>query len=46
MLIRCRIVIADEIEELKKIDENEAEDNCIEEGEIINNNYKKRAIEF
>jgi len=38
--------VADEIEELEK-NENEEEDSCTsEENEVINNNYKRKVVEF
>ncbi|KMQ90706.1 hypothetical protein RF55_9507 [Lasius niger] len=46
-LSEAEFVTADEIEELEENNEDEKEDSCIlKEGEIINNDYKRRAVEF
>jgi len=45
-LSEAEFVAADEIEELEE-NENEEEDSCTsEENEVINNNYKRKAVEF
>jgi hypothetical protein len=46
-LYEAEFVAADEIEEVEELDEDEGEDSCTsEEYEIVNNNYKRRAVEF
>jgi len=42
----AEFVGADEVEELEENDEDEEEDICTPEKEIVNNDYKRRAVEF
>jgi len=46
-LSEAEFVAADEIEELEENNKNEEEDSCTsEENKIINNDYKRKAVEF
>jgi len=46
-LSEAEFVAADEIEELEENNKNEEEYNCtLEKNEIINNDYKRKAVEY